>query len=508
VAEYAFLLLGGPQKGAELNLTHDGEYKIGASLDSDIYLPVYGLNDQEFTLSIKKNTLSLAFVHPSMSDAFVNGRPFAISAGDIIAIKPFDIVIYGALEFCVKIMGQKNPKDLTHRLQEYQQMIAEHERQKMANSLLPQSESAESDTDTPSDEATTEEAAPEQDSKAASQSNQLNSNDMKNDSDDLTDSTAENSTASLDSAETHSNKKKAMRVLEILNANKQIIIALVVFSVLAYQGIVLISQSNTQETTDSTSQTNIKKIEGYLQGNGLTHLSVKSDDQHKKPLIEGYLKNKQEKSKILDDFKKQQIQADLKVKLTQDQINGVRDLFETYGVKGLTIEEVDMMGTFILQGYVANTSQWDKANRYISRDFPDIKNLINKVETPGTRKKLLEDLLKERALLGDVQIKLEKDQIVATTYLLPDDQMTWRSVVAEYNQITNGVPSITTKPADLSWLDITSLHVGDPSYIVLKDGKKYLEGTIIGGTAKLEKITETALIFETQRGKTAYPLSK
>jgi type III secretion system YscD/HrpQ family protein len=211
---------------------------------------------------------------------------------------------------------------------------------------------------------------------------------------------------------------------------------------------------------------------------------------------------------LLEDIRKNQLNAELRVKLTQDQINSVQALLDTYGIKNLKVEEADMLGSFIIQGYVPDIAQWDKVNRYLSRDFPDIKNLIDQVETPETRKKLLENMLKERQLLGDVEIKLENGSISATTFLLPEDEKTWKSIIMRYNEATGGVPSILSKKADVSWLDIISLHIGDPSYIVLKDGKKYLEGTTLRGSIKLQQITEEGLIFETQRGRAVYSFSK
>ncbi len=489
MTHFAFLLLGGAQKGAELQLNNPGEYRLGASLDSDIYLPSYSLNDHEFTLSITNSTITLTIADCSEPTLFVNEQAIDVPPKLQIKIKPFDIICCGALEFCLNITGQKAPRDLQARLDEYkkaraQKIKAEREEKEalQAEEELLHLESIPKDADI-----------------------SLNLPEEVNAMLDVMETQA----SSTDELEERAlaKQKSWQTVLEFTKSNKHIIVSLLIFIILAYQGIALISSSGKAENQTSHQETNLKKIEAYLAKQNLSQLKVK-EVKNELPLIEGYVKNKAEKERILQEIYNEKIDAELKVKLTQDQINSVISLFDTYNIKNIKIEEADMMGSFLVSGYATNVSQWDKVKNYLSRDFPDIKNLINEVETPLTRTALLESMLKEQRLLEDVKIKLENDKINVTTFLLPTDNNTWQSIIDDYNQKTGGIPAIVSMQADISWLNIMSLHVGNPSYIVLKDGKKYLEGTIIYGSTKLEKITENSLIFETQRGRAVYTLSK
>jgi len=497
VANYAFLLLGGPQSGAELNLTSEEKYQLGASLDADIYLPSYALNDDEITLTISNSNITLSFVDPSVITVFINGEAIEVTAGKTIAIKPFDIICHGALEFCLKIAGQKTPKDLTSRLSDYKNKQYAFEQEKLRGPA-PTEEQEETSTSADKEElpaVSTNESDPELNFTLSSTENHAETEDHPEEEE------------SARYKKVTADETPAEKALEFAKENKYIIIALLIFIVLTYQGIALISSATTGESAEVVQKTNHTKIQAYLEAQGLPHLTIQ-DRNNDIPIIEGYLKNKKEKTRLLEDIHKNQLNAELRVKLTQDQISSVHALLDTYGIKNLKIEEADMLGSFLIQGYVTDIPQWDKVTRYLSRDFPDIKNLINQVETPETRKILLEKMLKERQLLGDIEIKLENGSLIATTFLLPEDEKTWKSIIMSYNELTSGVPSIISKKADISWLDIMSLHIGDPSYIVLKDGKKYLEGTTLRGSIKLQKITEEGLIFETQRGRAVYSFSK
>lgn len=495
MANYAFLLLGGPQSGAELNLTSEEKYQLGASLDADIYLPSYALNDDEITLTISNGNITLSFVNPSITTLFINGEGIEIAAGKTITTKPFDIICHGALEFCLKIAGQKTPKDLASRLRDYKKKQYDFEQASLSGGTQEEEQQENISTTTPKEELPT-----------------LSTNESDPELNFTLSPTQDNTELEGYSEEESEPHKKTdvqpwEKALEFAKENKYIIIALLIFTVLTYQGIALISNATTGESAEVVQKTNHTKIQAYLEAQGLPHLTIQ-DRNNDIPIIEGYLKNKKEKTRLLEDIHKNQLNAELRVKLTQDQISSVHALLDTYGIKNLKIEEADMLGSFVIQGYVTDIPQWDKVTRYLSRDFPDIKNLINQVETPETRKTLLEKMLKERQLLGDIEIKLENGNLIATTFLLPEDEKTWKSIIMSYNELTSGVPSIISKKADISWLDIMSLHIGDPSYIVLKDGKKYLEGTTLRGSIKLQQITEEGLIFETQRGRAVYSFSK
>ena len=249
VAHYAFLLLGGPQSGAELNLTSEEKYQLGASLDSDIYLPFYELNDNEITLAISKSNITLNFVDPSVITVYINGEAIEVTAGKTIAIQPFDIICHGSLEFCLKIAGQKTPKDLASRLSDYKNKQYAFEQEKLRGPA-PTKEQEE-----------TYISADKEELPAIS----TNGSDSEL---NFTLSSTEDHTETEDhpeEAESARYKKvtadepPSEKAIEFIKENKYIIIALLVFIVLTYQGIALISNTTSGESAEVAEKTNHTK---------------------------------------------------------------------------------------------------------------------------------------------------------------------------------------------------------------------------------------------------------
>jgi type III secretion system YscD/HrpQ family protein len=180
-----------------------------------------------------------------------------------------------------------------------------------------------------------------------------------------------------------------------------------------------------------------------------------------------------------------------------------RDTLTALGRRLDTVTVED--GVLTLAGFIPEASDLQRAVDIVGRDVRGLRSIDNRVETERSILAAMQRRLADDGLGGLIRLDLENGQIIARGRVGGDRAEAWRalfdSFVEDFGRY--GMPIVSevvrvqddTAPATVQ-LDVRAVGgIGRQSWVILGDGEKYLEGSLLPDGWRIERIGAAEIVL-------------
>jgi len=182
----------------------------------------------------------------------------------------------------------------------------------------------------------------------------------------------------------------------------------------------------------------------------------------------------------------------------------IRDMLETAGADGIDVR-FDR-GNYDVFGYVMDDAKWSRIYKILTFDL-DLSKVKFSVETSVSLINKFEELLKKFNLSNYVVLSLGNNgQIFAKTYYPPAMEGLWLTIKTKFEQKYGDYTKVNEYRAHLGWINIVKVSFDQPSYVLLGDGRRIVEGSVIGGDSVLDAILEDSIRVKSSASQLRYYL--
>ncbi|MGF1526673.1 MAG: type III secretion system inner membrane ring subunit SctD [Candidatus Competibacterales bacterium] len=161
-----------------------------------------------------------------------------------------------------------------------------------------------------------------------------------------------------------------------------------------------------------------------------------------------------------------------------------------------------------IAGYIPNPDGLERLVATLRQDLPGIQAIDHEgVATLPQRRDELRTLLKEEDLLGKLRVSINNDKLLVEGELSPFEGNQWRQVAQTFLS-RHSLPKLESKVRRIAplELDIRSVSVGVPPYIIMQNGSKYLEGAALPNGYTIKKIQHDRILLAKHDRETIYKL--
>jgi type III secretion system YscD/HrpQ family protein len=161
-------------------------------------------------------------------------------------------------------------------------------------------------------------------------------------------------------------------------------------------------------------------------------------------------------------------------------------------------------GMLRLAGYVPESSDLQRTVDIVQRDVAGLDGIRNDVMTDRSIMTGLEDRLRKAGLGEAIRLRLEANKkITARGNLRAEEMPAWTQIQAEfdrdYGRYLEIVSQVTESRRDNALpgvqLNVRALGFGDLPYVILGDGQKYLEGSILTDGWTIQRIRPSEVVL-------------
>ncbi len=214
-------------------------------------------------------------------------------------------------------------------------------------------------------------------------------------------------------------------------------------------------------------------------------------------LVRGYVRTQDERHDVQASLDELELPLRYQVLVDAQLEQVARDTLIALGrrLDTVTVEE----GVLTLAGFIPEASDLQRAVDIVGRDVRGLRSIDNRVETERSILAAMQRRLVDGGLAALVRLDLERGQIVARGRVGGDRAEAWQglfdSFVADFGRY--GMPIVsevvrvrdeTAAPATVQ-LDVRAVGgIGRQSWVILGDGEKYLEGSLLPDGWRIERI--------------------
>lgn len=169
----------------------------------------------------------------------------------------------------------------------------------------------------------------------------------------------------------------------------------------------------------------------------------------------------------------------------------IKEMLDTAGAEGIDVR-FDR-GSYDVFGFVMDDAKWQRIFKILTFDL-DLSKVRFSVETSVSLITKLEALLKKFNLSEYVILSLASNgEIYAKTYYPPALEGLWLTIVNRFESKYSPYTEIKEYRAHVGWIQVVKVSFDQPSYILLADGRRVVEGSVIGGDSVLDRIFEDSI---------------
>lgn len=482
---YVLKVLNGIYSGSELPL-EAGEYVFGNAADSDINIEDPALQAHEGRLSVSDEAVALQ-LEQHERPVHVGGRPYAEATIDL---QPYVPVYLG--EFCFAL-GREGEQWPDMDLGRYE---PEPEPEPEAGEEDGAAESAQTDGDPEGEQVTAEadggaaqagDEGAEAEAKDASPTEEINLDDFgdQDDADKRADGAG----------------WKAKAVVAALLVVVVIVGAFVTLSM--WQ-----ANQEAQKRRELQRISNEELIREVIDQSGLKIEIRESEVPGGKPRLAGYIAAEKERAAFIAELDQVEARYQSDVYVVEQMLQAGYSLLNAFSFRGVDLSAGRRPGTLVAKGYIENLERWLKIKVVIERDIEGLLALVDEVDTPAIRLGKLEESILRAGLDQEVKLYLSPDGLIlARTSLSFENEPKWKILEDAFKKSFGNEPRLVTLIDDNNWIKIVAINFSGPvPYIVLEDGRKYIEGSSLDNGYKLKEISPNGVILQGQFGERVMPL--
>ena len=269
------------------------------------------------------------------------------------------------------------------------------------------------------------------------------------------------------------------------------------FIVLLLANAFYFSSEITQGLQSIRSDTHIKQeIEARINQLGFANLSI--DKANHKSRITGYVKNNEEKQKLIKEIENLNYPVTYRIWVDQELVNQANYIAKSFGESDIHFS-MKNDGELIAKGYVKNASNWNKAQKTILSDIGGIK-LIKDSEVDSLQQQLekFQAYLADKPFSNRISLVIKEGKITISGELTDDEISQWKKIRNNFFKQHGNIPDLVENlqsPRSRFKLAIRSVSVGKVPFITSKDDKKYFVGSHLGKGYYVESITADRILL-------------
>ncbi len=313
----------------------------------------------------------------------------------------------------------------------------------------------------------------------------------------------ENEHKPVDPASSGGNKKNKINLYTKIAGLVFIIGVIGIISVSFYQG--LQDQKKQTKQIVLSDEEIIRKI---IKEKKLKKVKVVSSLENPNlPKIIGYVTTDKMFGDLVSELARNRVQYEMDVYIDEHMLSAGYSLLNAFSFRGVELGIGRRPGTIVAKGYIENLDKWNKIKAVIGRDIEGLKLLVDEVDTPARRLEKLNEILLDMDLESEVKLFLSDEGIIfARTSLSTSNEPKWQIVEDAYKKSFGDQPRLVTLVDKRNWINIKSVNLGAEPYLVLADGRKYVEGALMDNDYIVEKINEDGVILKGKYGIRVMPL--
>lgn len=227
-----------------------------------------------------------------------------------------------------------------------------------------------------------------------------------------------------------------------------------------------------------------------------------TEDRRGRLVVEGHVDSTAEQDALTEKLKQAPEPVQIRIVAGDQMVGMARDTLAALGY------DLDVSyagdGTLKLAGYVPEASDLQRAVDIVQRDVAGLDGIRNDVMTDRSIMGGLEEKLR-RANLGEaIRLRLEANKkITARGNVRAEDMPAWTAIQAEfdrdYGKYLEIVSQVTESRRDNALpgvqLNVRALGFGDLPYVILGDGQKYLEGSVLTDGWTIQRIRPREVVL-------------
>jgi len=137
--------------------------------------------------------------------------------------------------------------------------------------------------------------------------------------------------------------------------------------------------------------------------------------------------------------------------------------------------------------------KWSRIFKILTFDL-DLSKVTFSVETSESLLNKFESLLEKFNLSPYVVLSLGVNgEILAKTYYPPAMEGLWFTIKTRFEEKFGQYTRIREFRAHLGWINVVKVSYDQPSYLLLADGRRVVEGSVLGGDTVLDDIMDDAV---------------
>lgn len=211
-------------------------------------------------------------------------------------------------------------------------------------------------------------------------------------------------------------------------------------------------------------------------------------------IVKGHVASQQAKKTLEASLNRLGVPYQSSIELQSTLIQSVRLSLDLQKMHHIEVNAGEDPGTIVLKGFVKHKSQWVPVLDNLKTDIKGVKKWIDQVDFSSDRAKDLKSMLEKRRV-DTVDVAGDLDHI-SLKGSVPEGKVDgFRQAVKEYQEKYDNTPPLKTAQAVKGKFEVQSVHIGDTSYIVTKQGKILMVGAQIEKGVVIEAIHADKLIL-------------
>lgn len=482
---YVLKVLNGIYSGSELPLEM-GEYVFGNAADNDINIEDPALQSNEGRLVVSEQGVVLQMEQHDRP-VHVGGRPYAEAS---IELQPYVPVYLGEFCFALGREGEQWPEmDLGRYEPEPEPEVTQSESVEETDGG-ESSEQGERSAEDANDGAVAQDGAAD----GPKRSTPLGDIDL----DDYADQ------GDSEAASAGKSSGAGWKIKAVVAALLLIFVCVGVF----------MSLSMWQESQEAQKRRELQRISNeevlrdVINRSGLKIEIREPEMPGGKPRLAGYIATEKERAAFIAELDNVEARYQSDVYVVEQMLQAGYSLLNAFSFRGVDLSAGRRPGTLVAKGYIENLERWLKIKVVIERDIEGLLALVDEVDTPAIRLDKLEESVLRAGLDQEVKLYLSPDGLIlARTSLSFENEPKWKILEDAFKKSFGNEPRLVTLIDDNNWIKIVAINFSGPvPYIVLEDGRKYIEGSSLDNGYKLKEISPNGVILQGQFGERVMPL--
>ncbi|HMR31384.1 MAG TPA: type III secretion system inner membrane ring subunit SctD [Geminicoccaceae bacterium] len=227
-----------------------------------------------------------------------------------------------------------------------------------------------------------------------------------------------------------------------------------------------------------------------------------TEDRRGRLVVEGHVDSTTERDLLAEKLKQSPEPVQIRIVAGDQMVATARDTLAALGY------DLDVGyaggGALKLAGYVPEASDLQRAVDIVQRDVAGLAGIRNDVMTDRSILSGLEDRLRKADLGEAIRLRLEANKkITARGTVRAEDMPAWTTIQAafdrDYGRYLEIVSQVTESRRDNALpgvqLNVRAVGFGDLPYVILGDGQKYLEGSVLTDGWTIQRIRPKEVVL-------------